>query len=54
MSLAGRAVLIQASSLTIPTYVMQCNMLPGKVLEGIDRVNRSFLWGSFEDSKKMH
>ena len=45
---------LQASSSTIPAYVMQCNMLPGKVLEGIDRVNRNFLWGSSEDRKKMH
>lgn len=35
---AGRTVLIQASSLAIPSYIMQSCMLPGKVLEGIDRV----------------
>ena len=33
---------------------MQCNLLPGKVLEGTDRVNRNFLWGSTEDKGKMH
>ena len=53
LSLAGREVLIQTSSSTILAYVMQCNMLPGKVLEGINRVNRNFLWGSLENSNKM-
>ncbi|KAK9986443.1 hypothetical protein SO802_031394, partial [Lithocarpus litseifolius] len=54
LSMAGRAVLIQASSSTIPAYVMQSNLLPEKVLEGIDRVNGNFLWGSTDNSKKMH
>ena len=54
LSMAGRAVLIQALSSTIPAYVMQSNLLPEKVLEGIDRVNRNFLWGSTKNSKKMH
>ena len=54
LSPAGRAILIQASSSTIPTYVMQCHMLPNRVLEGIDRVNRNFLWGSTESARKVH
>lgn len=54
LSMAGRSVLIQAVSSTIPAYVMQSRMLPGKVLEGTDRVNRNFLWGSSDNSKKMH
>ena len=48
LSLAGRAVLVQASSTAIPAYVMQCTHIPNKILEGIDRVNRNFLWGSSE------
>ena len=43
LSLAGRAVLVQAASSTIPTYAMQCSYLPNRVLEGVDRVNRNFL-----------
>ena len=54
LSMVGRSILIQASSLSIPAYVMQSCMLPGKVLEGIDRVNKNFLWGSTDGSKKMH
>ena len=43
LSMAGRMVLIQASSSAIPSYVMQSNFLPKKILDGIDRVNRNFL-----------
>ena len=32
LSMAGRAVLIPASSSAIPAYIMQCNLLLGKVL----------------------
>ena len=39
LSLAVRAILVQASSSTIPAYVMQCTHLPNRILEGIDRVN---------------
>ena len=52
--MAGKAVLIQASSLAISAYIMQSNLLPGKVLDGIDKVNRNFLWGSTENKGKMH
>ena len=54
LSMAGRAVLIQASTLAIPAYVMQNNLLPGKILDGIDRVNRNFLWNSSSTKRSMH
>ena len=54
LSLAGRTVLIQASTSTIPAYVMQCTALPKKLLDDIDRVNRNFLWGSSDSSKRTH
>lgn len=54
LSLVGRAILIQASSASIPSYVMQSTYLRGRILDGIDRVNRNFLWGSSETSKKVH
>ena len=46
LSLAGRTMLIQASLAAIPSYVMQCTHLPVRILDGIDRVNRNFLWCS--------
>ena len=54
LSMDGRVVLIQASSSTIPNYVMQYASLPNKILNGIDRVNRNFLWGTTDHVKKMH
>ena len=43
LTLVGRAVLFQASLAAIPSYVMQCVALLGRVLDGIDWVNRNFL-----------
>ena len=54
LSMAGRLVLIQASTSAILSYVMQNSILPNKILNGIDRVNRNFLWGSTDQVKKMH
>ena len=54
LSQAGRAVLVQSSLSTIPNYVMQCTYLPAKVLDSIDWVNKNFLWGFTESSRKMH
>ncbi|XP_065616028.1 uncharacterized protein LOC136061748 [Quercus suber] len=54
LSFAGRTVLVQTSSTSIPVHVMQCNDLPAKLLENIDRVNRNFLWGFLETEKKVH
>ena len=54
LSMAGRKVLIQASSSVILAYVMQSNLLPNKALDGINRVNRNFLWGSVDSKRKIH
>ena len=52
--MAGRLVLIHASFSTIPNYVMQQASILNKILKGIDRINRNFLWGSSNQSRKMH
>lgn len=54
LSLTRRAVLVRASSSTIPAYVMQCTHLPNRILEGIDQVNRNFLLGTSEQARRMH
>ena len=54
LSLAGRSVLIQASTAAIPSYIMQCSHLLFRILEGLDRVNWNFLWGSSNTTKKIH
>ena len=33
---------------------MQNTHLPNKILDGIDCVNRNFLWGSNDHARKMH
>ena len=40
--------------MAIPSYVMQCTLLPGKILDGMDSVNRNFLWGTSESARKIH
>ena len=54
LSVASHTILILASPTAIPSYVMQCTKLPGRILDGIDRVNRNFLWGTTETAKKIH
>ena len=38
----------------IPSYVMQGCMLPSRVLNNLDKINRNFLWGSTDSAKKIH
>lgn len=54
LSMAGGVVLSQLVIAAIPSYVMQGCMLPSRVLNGVDRINRNFLWGSTEEAKQMH
>lgn len=54
LSFAGRLVLTQAVTSTIPNYAMQCFDLPAKVLTNVDRLSPNFLWGSLENKKKLH
>ena len=54
LSLEGRIVLTQSVISTIPSYVMQCATLPPKILQGVDKLNRNFLWGTLETRKKIH
>ena len=54
LSFAGRVVLTQSMTSTIPNYTMQCIALPAKIHLGIDRLSRNFLWGSSENKKKLH
>ena len=54
LSFAGRVVLTQSMTSTIPNYTMQFIALPAKIHQGIDRLSRNFLWGSSENKKKLH
>ena len=54
LSMVGRVVLTQFVTLAVPSYLMQGCFLPSRVLNGLDRLNRNFIWGSTEEKKKMH
>ena len=53
LSQAGREVLIKAIAQAIPSYAMQCFKIPKSIIDGIERMCRSFFWGQKEEEKKM-
>ncbi|XP_078173283.1 uncharacterized protein LOC144567103 [Carex rostrata] len=46
ISKGGRHQLVKSVLSALPTYFMQCFLLPKWVIERIDRARRSFLWGN--------
>jgi hypothetical protein len=38
----------------IPTHIMQCTMLPGKICTELDKLNRNFLWGDTLQKKRLY
>ena len=53
LSQAGREILIKAVAQSIPTYAMQCFRLPKSILDGMERMCRSFFWGQQKEEKKL-
>ena len=54
LSFAGRLVLTQVVTATIPSYIMQCSILPPKIIKRVDKLSWDFLWGSTKKKKKIH
>lgn len=54
LSMAGRAVVIKATTEAIPANQMSCLNLPRRIHEELGRLNRNFLWGSANERKKLH
>lgn len=54
LSLAGRLTLTKAVLTSIPVHAMSTICLPKSMLDKLDRVARSFLWGSSPDHRKQH
>ncbi|XP_020674852.1 uncharacterized protein LOC110094049 [Dendrobium catenatum] len=54
LSLAGRALLINTSLLSIPMYLMTHSVIPNGVLHFIERLGRQFLWQKDPNSRGMH
>ncbi|XP_010445335.1 PREDICTED: uncharacterized protein LOC104727985 [Camelina sativa] len=54
LSLAGRVTLTKAVLSFIPVHTMSTILLPQSALEKLDRLSRSFLWGSTTDKHKQY
>lgn len=54
MSLANRTKLAKSTLLTIPKYSMQIFLLPRKILNPINKIQRDSIWGSTSNRKKIH
>ncbi|KAK3221017.1 hypothetical protein Dsin_014987 [Dipteronia sinensis] len=54
LSFAGGCTLIKAVFSAIPIYAMQSIKHPTETCSKLDKINRNFLWGHTEESKKMH
>ncbi|XP_019172513.1 PREDICTED: uncharacterized protein LOC109167899 [Ipomoea nil] len=54
LSLAGRHVLAQSVISTIPFYTMQTTLVPRGVIQSIERLIRSFLWGANEGERRCN
>lgn len=54
LSLAGRITLTKSVLSAIPVHTMSTIALPTSTLDQIDKIARSFIWGSSEGSRKQH
>ena len=54
LSRAGRMVLVKSAAAAVAEYYMQCQTLPAKVCDQVDKLIKDFLWGSTEEKRRMH
>lgn len=54
MLIVARALLIQTSLNSIASYATQTSKLPINMLDHLDKISRSFLWGEQGQYAKMH
>lgn len=54
LSMAGRIILSQSVISVVPSYVVQGCIIPSRVQNVLDRINKNFLWGSTKEAKTMH
>lgn len=54
LSRAGKLVLVKFVVALIADYFMQCQALPNKVCDAVDKTIRDFLWGSTDEKRNMH
>lgn len=53
LSLVGRVTLTQLVLLSILSYFMQTMLMPKEICDEIECIIRQFIWGSYNDGKKM-
>lgn len=54
LSFAGRLTLTKAVLSSLPVHSMSTILLPSSVLDKLDQLSRSFLWGSTPEKRKQH
>lgn len=54
LSKAGKLVLANTSAAPVAEYCMQCQSLPVKVCDQVDKLIRDFLWSSTKERRKLH
>ena len=54
LSLAGRITLTKSVISSIPVHTMSTIALPASTLGQLDKIARSFIWGSSEGNRKQH
>ena len=52
--MARRCVLTNFVTSTILAYVMQGTILPARIHNALDKINRNFIWGSTDERRKIH
>lgn len=54
LSSAGKEILIKAVAQTVPSYVMNCYLLPKSLCDDLHQLCAQFFWGGTEDKRKIH
>ncbi|KAL8151672.1 LOW QUALITY PROTEIN: hypothetical protein V2J09_021480 [Rumex salicifolius] len=54
LSLAGRVTLARSILSVIPSYAMSSTMIPKSTCDKLDQVGCSFIWGGYNERRKLH
>ena len=54
LSMGGRVTMIKSVLACLPVYFMSLFQIPLSVKDKLDKLQRRFLWGSFNTTRKIH